>query len=161
MNPSQVRTRRWTSAALVLGLLAGCGEIDGLDGTASMKPGHDCLQCHQGAGSASFHSFSVAGTIFAASDAPTNAGLAQAEILITDATGKTLTLRSNGVGNFYSAEPLQPPLQVAAQWGRMRMAMVEPPASGACNSCHQVPSPQVAPGFPAPPGRIFIPTGGP
>ena len=148
---------------LALTLLGACGGIDGLGGSAAMKPGEDCLRCHQANGRATFPTFSVAGTIFGAADAPPDEGLSQAEILVTDATGKQLTLRSNGVGNFYTAEPLQPPLQVAAQWGRVRMTMLEPPPSGACNSCHQVPGPQVTAGFAAPPGRIFVPTtqGGP
>jgi hypothetical protein len=144
------------SILAVLGLL-GCGQIDGLQGSPGMRPGKDCLQCHSVDGGSSFPTLSVAGTVFRAPDAPPSAGLPEAEILVRDALGKELTLRSNGAGNFYTAEVLKPPLRVAAQWGRVRMTMLESPPSGACNSCHQTPAPVLASAFAAPPGRIFIP----
>jgi hypothetical protein len=160
MSPILTLASRGFLVSLAVWLLGACGEIDGLNGTAAMRPGEDCLLCHTAKGSAPFPTFTVAGTVFASADALPDAGLFQAEILVQDATGKKLTLRSNGVGNFYTAEPLQPPLQVGAQWGNVRMLMLEPPTSGACNSCHQIPGPLPPPGFAAPPGRIFVPTQG-
>jgi mono/diheme cytochrome c family protein len=152
------RRQRWILAPLALAALIACDQIDGLNGTAAMRPGDDCLQCHQSNGEGAFHRFSVAGTIFPTSTSATGDGLSEAEILIIDSTGRQLTLRSNGVGNFYTAETLRPPLTISAQRGRQRMSMLETAPTGACNSCHQIPGPQLAPGFAAPPGRIFVPT---
>ncbi len=132
-----------------------------------MNPGENCLQCHVEGGSASFHAFSVSGTVFDSPDALPDAGVQGVEILVTDSTGRALTLISNGVGNFYTAEPLVPPIQVQAQWGPTRMAMNQtppsgqsghPPARAPCNYCHQYPGVNpIGAGYQAPPGRIFVP----
>jgi hypothetical protein len=157
---------KWAAALIPL-LAAGCEDIAGLDGSPGMMPGQNCLQCHVEGGSASFHAFSVAGTVYATPDAGENDGVQGVEILVTDATGRQLTLISNGAGNFYTAEDLVPPLQVAAQWGATRMNMNEtppggqaghPPARTPCNLCHTVPGNNggIA-NFMNAPGRLFVP----
>lgn len=90
-----------------------------------MEPGRDCLQCH-GAGGAK--RWTVAGTTWSGV-APTAQG---ARIAITDAGGKSFTLKANQVGNFYSAEPLTFPLTVSVN-GK---PMPDPVKYGGCNMCH-------------------------
>jgi len=159
--------RRLAKLVALTLFIAGCEDVAGLDGSPVMMPGQNCLQCHVEGGSASFHAFSVSGTVYASPDAGENEGVQGVEILVTDANGRKLTLVSNGVGNFYTAEDLVPPLSVQAQWGQTRMAMVEsppsgqsghPPARAPCNLCHQNP-PQnpVGDNFQTAPGRIFVP----
>jgi hypothetical protein len=152
---------------LLLPLLFGCNYVAGLDGSPGMNPGDNCLLCHVEGGSASFHAFSVAGTVYDSPDALPDAGVQGVEILVTDAKGRKLTLVSNGAGNFYTAEDLVPPIQVQAQWGPTRIAMNEtppsgqaghPPARAACNLCHQFPGQNpIGEGYQTPPGRIFVP----
>lgn len=145
-----------TLVALLV-VLAGCYDVSGLQ-TPSMTPGQDCMVCHSANGTASARVWTVAGTVFADPQAAPDAGLLNAEILITDANRTQLTLRANEVGNFYTAEALVPPLHVEAQWGDHRMRMVEPPPTGSCNTCHTLPQASVG-GFPPAPGRLFVPTG--
>lgn len=130
-----------------------------------MKPGQDCLRCHGGSavenessdeGSADERSgdartWEAAGTIYADPQAAASAGVKDAEILIVDSTGRALTLHSNSVGNFYTAETLHPPLTVQAQRNGVRMAMNMPAPDGACNRCHRQPPEDGAP------GRLFVP----
>jgi len=158
---------RGLGAGLLIVLASGCQDIAGLDGSPGMNPGQNCLLCHVEGGSASFHAFSVSGTVYASPDANEDAGVQGVEILVTDAKGTKLTLTSNGAGNFYTAEELVPPISVQAQWGQTRMAMVEsppsgqamhPPARAACNACHTWPGGNGGdPNFINAPGRIFVP----
>ncbi len=144
----------------------GCSDVAGWSGTPDMWPGQDCMACHSAGGLASGRQWTVAGTVFPAPDAPPDAGVANAEVLVTDANGTALTLLTNSAGNFYTAETLQPPIHVEVQYGGKRMRMAEPPpATGpggtavSCNACHVLPPPQVPPvaNFLPAPGRIFVP----
>jgi hypothetical protein len=160
---------KWVSAPLsLLALLsAGCQDIAGLEGSPGMNPGQNCLQCHVEGGAASFHTFSVSGTVYATPDAGVDDGVQGVEILVTDSKGTKLTLVSNSAGNFYTAEELVPPLEVAAQWGHTRIDMGESPPSGQaghppvrapCNLCHTLPPNNGGVAFfGTPPGRIFVP----
>jgi len=154
---------------LLIGLLAtgGCNAVAGIDGVPSMNPGQDCMRCHATKGSqpgytgqASDTTWTVAGTVFADPEARIDAGLENAEILITDDAGTKLTLLSNEAGNFYTGETLVFPIHVEVQWGTHRMRMVESPPIGGCNACHTYPTPSFAPvaNFSPAPGRLFVPT---
>lgn len=138
-------TRLLTAAAL--SALAACGIPD--QGPA-MQPGQDCMGCHDGAVAAP--AWTVAGTVFSDPNAPLNAGMPNAQVIITDANQQTLTLNTNSAGNFYTAEPVVFPLSVQIQRGTWKMAMQSSPSSGSCNSCHSIPK-----GNPGVPGRLFIP----
>ena len=72
-------------------------------------------------------------------------------MIVSDDTGKVLTLLTNAAGNFYTAEPLKFPIHVQAAAGGKRMAMSSVPSSGSCNSCHAQPALNDAP------GRVFVP----
>lgn len=134
--------------AVVLLALAGALAACVPEGSPLMRPGQDCLACHVGEN----RPWTVAGTIYAAPDADENAGLEGAEVLVTDANGRELTMRTNPAGNFFTREALAAPYRVEVQYGETRMAMSHPPASGSCNSCH-------VPGSTAgAPGRVFVPT---
>lgn len=125
-------------------LLGGCGiPADG----PSMTPGQDCMLCHTGQVA---QAWTVAGTLYADPASPAAGGVEGAQVLVTDAANNSLTLTTNGAGNFYTAEALQFPIKVQAQFGSRRMAMVSAPASGSCNSCHTQPAVNAAP------GRIFV-----
>ncbi len=89
-----------------------------------MKAGQDCLECH-GGGEA--RTWTVAGTWSRG-----------ASVTITDATGWSLTLRGNAVGNFYTAESLTFPLQSVVVDGASMPANAAPDAFryGGCNRCH-------------------------
>ena len=101
-----------------------------------MRPGEDCLVCHNGSAAPKW---TAAGTVFGALDAAPDAGLRDVAITIVDATGKTLVLTSNSAGNFYTAAPFTPPFAgSAARHGFLQKSDGKPP-SGACNSCHAIP----------------------
>ncbi len=130
------------AAALVA--LSACGIPAA---SPQMDPGQDCMLCHTGSIAPAW---TVAGTLFRDPASQPDAGVEGGQVLITDAAHRTLTLSTNGAGNFYTAETLQFPLKVQAQFGSRRMAMVGAVTSGSCNSCHAQPPLSDAP------GRLFV-----
>lgn len=84
-----------------------------------MSPGQDCLGCH-GGGEA--RRWTAAGTWSAQGQ----------HVTFTDANGRTVTVRTNQAGNFYTAEPLALPLAVSVDGA----AMPAPVTYGGCNRCH-------------------------
>ncbi len=109
-----------------------------------MSPGENCLTCHSGGE----NSFTAAGTIFTKPDDPSSAGLAGATVILTDATGKQVTLTTNSAGNFYTDEPLAFPVGAELHHGTQVAAMVRKVPTGACASCHSSPPANGAPGRP-------------
>jgi hypothetical protein len=101
-------------AAALAFLLAACSSAYG----PLMAPGQDCLGCHDGQ---TARRWTVAGT-----------WKAGAHVTVTDAAGKSFTLRGNEVGNFYSAEDLVFPLTLAVDGHPMPLAATY----GGCNRCH-------------------------
>ena len=114
-----------------------------------MRPGQDCLSCHNGDRA---ETWTVAGTVVSDPNAPVDAAIEGAQVIVTDANQTTLTLTTNSAGNFYTAEPLAFPIAVQIQRGTWRMQMAGSPPSGSCNSCHTIPS-----NGSGAPGRLFIP----
>jgi hypothetical protein len=123
-----------------------------------MSPGQDCLECHGGGGGGGGaavpnaldgggeddgKTWSVAGTAYAAPSA--QQGVQGATIHITDATGWHFTIRSNAAGNFYTAEHVTFPLQVALELNGQISSMTTAVTYGGCNSCHGAGN-RVAPG---------------
>ena len=165
-----MRLARWPT---VFGLLVswcwGCADIAGLDGNPQMDPGQDCLTCHSANGPASSLGFSVAGTVYPAALAGAKGGLFDAEVDIIDLNGRQLALRTNGAGNFYSAEAIAFPAAVSVKVGAQWFSMQKQAPTGQCNVCHAVlanadgtlrPAPIPAfladAGFPQPaPGRLY------
>jgi hypothetical protein len=100
-----------------------------------MAPFQDCIGCHNGGAATRW---TVAGT-----------WAKGAHVTITDSNGKTVALRGNDVGNFYTAEGLAFPITVSVdgavmhQWDRVtgepdptKVAQV---SYGGCNACHFAP----------------------
>jgi hypothetical protein len=99
-------------------LLSGCVPAEG----PMMKPGADCLACHDG-GTA--RRWTVAGTW----------GGQGNHVAIQDANGKSLGLTTNDAGNFYTAESLVFPLQVSVN-GTPMPGGLSASQGGSCNRCH-------------------------
>ena len=117
----------------------------------SMSAGENCLTCHQGEVAPKW---TVAGTVFHDPKAKPAAALTTAQVVIIDSSGRTLTLRANEAGNFYTGEALEFPIRVEIQSGGKRMAMSASPPNGSCNFCHSLAPP---PGEAIVPGRLFVP----
>ncbi len=129
---------------------AACGGGEGSEGSATMRPGDNCLACHSSGGAASEKAFTAAGTVYASPDAPSDAGIEGALVVLTDANGKVLTLTSNSVGNFYTSESLAFPLRAEVRDGNSVQRMPIAITNGGCSSCHNQPPASGAP------GRLFV-----
>lgn len=128
--------------AFVVAALGACVEEE--EGSPTMRPGEDCMNCHGAGGEPQF---SVAGTVFTASDAPASGGMSDATIVIEDAAGQVLRLTSNRAGNFYSRAKAAFPIKASIERNGTTISMVSTVTSGSCGSCHE------APGSP---GRVFM-----
>jgi hypothetical protein len=107
-----------------------------------MRPGDNCLRCHSSSGEAKRKVFSFGGTVFAKADSPRCAGgEASVTIRVTDSVGKTVSVITNEVGNFWSKEPLTPPLSMEARRGDRVAKMPIDSPTGGCALCHRNPNP--------------------
>jgi phosphatidate phosphatase APP1 len=114
---------------VVIGLaLSGCGN----EGSATMRPGEDCLSCH----SSGQDAFTLAGTVFGDASAAASSGLSGVTVAITDKNGTKVTLTSNAAGNFYTSQALAFPVSVQVQSGTAVAQMHSPAERGGCNGCH-------------------------
>ncbi len=117
------------AAALTLLLASACIPSEG----PMMTPFQDCLGCHASGGGAK--TWTVAGT-----------WAKGASVTVTDANGKTVPLKGNDAGNFYTAEGLTFPLTASVNGKPMPVAVTY----GGCNACHRAElvttGPEMAPG---------------
>ena len=136
-------------------------------GSRLMDPGRACNACHATTnGEAPM--FTIAGTVFAEGHATDNclpsttesADLSLAEVVITGADGKVLTLplkTAKGLsnGNFYSTTPVTLPYTAKVVYTNggvtKERALLAKQTSGDCNTCHTVAGTMNAP------GRIALP----
>ena len=125
----------------------------GNEGSPNMNPGMACIQCH--AASDEGPRFSIAGTIYPTvhepdlcDGAPPASG---AQVIITGADGRTLTLAPNAAGNFYSERGVASPYRAKVVTAAGERAMTAQQTSGDCNSCHSLAGANGAP------GRIMLP----
>lgn len=142
-------------AAVALVSAAACGIPS--EGPA-MRPGEDCSTCH-GAGEAP--NFTASGTLYTNPTDAASQGVKGGRVHVTDASGKTLSLKTNETGNFYTREPLAYPLQVAVEKDGRFSVMSVPAPDGACGRCHTAatlppPSTQFQDGAKAAPGRVAL-----
>ncbi len=111
--------------------LAACGSGAGEDhqGSATMRPGEDCVSCH--------HGFTAAGTIYGASDAASGAGVSGASVTI-DGQSASVVLTTNSVGSFYTTQAFGFPatVTVSAPGQAARSMGLEGSAYAGCGSCH-------------------------
>ena len=148
-STTRARARAMAVAVAIPGLIGLSGTGCGIPTDSPvMRPGDNCLRCHSGERA---QAWTVAGTLFASPTATTDMGVEGASVFVTDANGKTLTLHTNGAGNFYTAEDLVFPLRIQAQRGSTQVGMLMRAPDGACNSCHTDPPANGAP------GRIYVP----
>ena len=147
--------------ALLLGLCTLCGACSGDSDDAYgfetgplMLPGDDCTRCHRtGSEFERAPHWTVAGTIYAAADAPADQGLAGVRVSLSDEAGTLLlALTTNAAGNFYTAQTLPEGYRVALEYQGLEIAMPCPPPSGGCAKCHSLPPIGFAP------GRLYAPS---
>jgi hypothetical protein len=123
-----------------------------------MHPGRACITCHtMGTGFLNLlhgPSFTIAGTVYPSAHEPDDCNGAPGNgvsIVIKGATGSSLMLTPNTVGNFSSLQRVSPPYMVEIHAaGRVRAAAT-PHQNGDCNSCHSQQGGQGAP------GRLLMP----
>lgn len=127
------------STILITLALAGCGEVASSPGTTSHRSGDACLSCHGQSGIAE-PVLSIGGTVYSTSTADKESqGVAGVTLTVTDAKGVTLEVVTDDAGNFYTAELLEAPLDVAVSSDAGVIAMPVPAPSANCNTCHRSP----------------------
>jgi cytochrome c553 len=137
--PTCTSNRRWTG---------------GTEGSPSMSPGQACIACHATSGGEAPR-FALAGTVYPTAHEPNDcngaSGSGGAQVVITGADGRAVTLTPNGAGNFYYQGTVALPyLAKVLYMGRERV-MVDKQTSGDCNACH------TQDGTMSAPGRILLP----
>ena len=75
------------------------GEARGVRPGPLHRPGQPCLVCHGEDHSPGGLIYEIAGTVY--DSATDSRGLGNAEVVLTDASGNELVMRSNGAGNFF------------------------------------------------------------
>jgi hypothetical protein len=121
-----------------------------------MRPGWNCLAsgCHFPDKKPVPPDWGAAGTVFPGLDARATEGVPDVVVILRDGGGKEIRLVTNGVGNFYTAETFDGPIDVTLEREGRQIKMPTPAPAGSCNFCHSVP-PTNEEGFPK--GRIFAP----
>ena len=168
---SQHMPRSFILAGVLLGAL-GCEPTN----RPTMNPGQDCLSCHcTGSPSCTASSlpWSAAGTVFRAPDSTVDQGLQGVHVLIRDALDAGVELVTNEVGNFYTAEKLQPPLTMQLVFQGQDAGLMAESASPeqiygggvsghglGCNGCHQAPDPSTGVPPTPPGGGVGLPPSG-
>jgi hypothetical protein len=132
----------------------------GTDGSGSMQPGVACINCHQSSGGEA-PKFTIAGTLYPTAHEPDQCNGANgttdgAEVVITDANNKTITLTPNSVGNFYYTGAVATPFHAKVTFMGGERDMVAGQTSGDCNACHTQRGTTIGAASPAP-GRIILP----
>jgi hypothetical protein len=118
-----------TAAALLLAL-AACGGGDAVEGSATMRPGENCLAsgCHT--------NFTAAGTVYGSAAAAPNAGLSGVTVTI-DGPAASEVLTTNSAGNFFTTRAFGFPATVTVSGAALNMAAeLQSAAHGGCGSCH-------------------------
>ncbi len=125
----------------------------GNEESPEMNPGMACIQCHVAGDEGP--RFSIAGTVYPTlhepdlcDGAPPSSG---AQVIITGADGRMLTLAPNAAGNFYSEGAVAAPYRAKVVTAAGERAMTAQQTSGDCNSCHSLAGAEGAP------GRIMLP----
>ena len=121
----------------------------GDQGSPSMHPGGNCIECHS---SGEGPHFSIAGTVMNDSKDDTNCdGVSGVTIALKGSDGQTVTLTSNGAGNFYSSNAVATPYTVTLTYNGKTRQMTAAQTDMNCANCH------TAEGANGAPGRILLP----
>jgi hypothetical protein len=120
----------------------------------SMAPGRSCRGCHDGS---SASDMIAGGTVYPTGHEPDNCnGIAgNANVVMTDGAGHTVTMAVNAAGNFSLLTPapagFAPPFTVKVQTETRTREMLTPISNGDCNACH------TQNGASGAPGRVVLP----
>ncbi len=122
----------------------------GTDGKATMEPGMACISCHKSAGGEA-PQFTIAGTLYPTAHEPDlcngqNGTTAGAAVVITDASGKTVSLTPNSAGNFSYTGAVATPFRAKVTYMGRERDMAAAQTSGDCNACHTQNGTMSAPG---------------
>jgi mono/diheme cytochrome c family protein len=131
---------------------SGLKWIGGNKGSEFMRPGADCITCHQQGREGP--QFLVAGTVYTKINEPDDyLGVEGVVVQLTDAAGKVLKLSSNKAGNFMSGKgaAVKMPYSAKLLYKGAERAMMARQATGNCAMCH------TSKGAGGAPGRIMIP----
>lgn len=146
------------ASLLAIGLFgAACSSEDdgvGYETGPTMRPGENCLACHQPGFGDPAPTWSAGGTIYGSKSAGSDEGVKGVIVTITDSNGRTESATTNRVGNFYFEDGLEPPYTVSIEYEGETIEMPLEAPAGACNACHSWPDP-----IADAPGRIFTPQG--
>jgi hypothetical protein len=128
----------------------------GNEGRPEMNPGMACNNCHAQVGGIDAPPiYAIAGTVYPTAHEPDlcygASSSSGAQVVITGADGRTLTLTPNATGNFYSEAGVALPFSAKVVTAAGTRAMVATQTSGDCNSCHTQAGANMAP------GRIMLP----
>jgi mono/diheme cytochrome c family protein len=116
-----------------------------------MHPGDACIACHGRSGGEAPR-FNIAGTVYPTGHEPVDCnGTNQAQIVITDKNGQSITLTPNAAGNFFASSALAFPITAKVVAGGKERVMATPQTSGDCNACHTQDGAMMAP------GRVTLP----
>ncbi len=126
----------------------------GSDGSGSMDPGKACINCHASSGGEAPR-FAIAGTVYPTAHEPDLCyganGTDGAQVVITDANGKSISLTPNSAGNFSSSAVVATPYRAKVTYMGRERDMAATQTSGDCNACH------TQNGTMSAPGRIILP----
>jgi hypothetical protein len=126
----------------------------GTNGSGSMQPGVACINCHASSGEAP--PFTIAGTLYPTAHEPdqcngANGSTDGAQVVITDANQKVITLTPDSVGNFSYMGVVATPFRAKVTYMNRERDMLAGQTSGDCNACH------TQTGTMSAPGRIILP----
>ncbi len=121
----------------------------GNEESPNMHPGGNCIDCHsKGEGP----SFQIAGTVYdSLLQADECYGSQGAQVVITDAKGKVVTMNLTESGNFFTEGGLTMPYTAKVLRDGKESKMLSPQSNGDCNTCH------TATGKDGAPGRVKAP----
>ncbi|MEZ4369221.1 MAG: hypothetical protein R3B07_00290 [Polyangiaceae bacterium] len=120
----------------------------------TMRPGENCLACHQPGFGDPAPTWSAGGTIYGSKSANADEGVRDVIVHITDTNGVSASAKTNSVGNFFFDDDLEPPYTVSIEYDGETIEMPLEAPAGSCNACHSWPDP-----IADAPGRIFTPQG--
>lgn len=125
----------------------------GAEASSRMNPGRACIACH--AAAAGRPILQIGGTVYPSLHEPDRCyGAEGAFVVVTDATGRAVTLPTGSTGNFTlsaSVAALVHPIKVKVVRNGIERAMQGSPPHGDCNGCHTETGKNGAP------GRILLP----
>ena len=121
-----------------------------------MHPGGTCITCHANEEADEAPRYTIAGTVYPTIREPTdcngsNGTSAGIQVVVTDATGRVLTLPVNTVGNFFTTAAVTFPFHAKVVRGTVERVMTAAQSTGNCNGCH------TEVGANGAPGRIVAP----